>query len=329
MANARYVSVGGQAVIEGVMMRSTESVATAVRRPDGEISVRVAPFVAITRRRRWLNVPVLRGFLSLVETLALGMSALTYSAEQAMAEEAAADATATGADGDGAKTADAGAVRAKKPAISQASMALTMITSFALGLLFFFWLPLKLTEWTGVKSSLAFNAIDGAFRLAVFLLYLWAISLWGEMRRILQYHGAEHKSIACLEAGLPLEVENARTFSRFHPRCGTSFLLSVMILSILLFLLLGRPETLGDRLLRFAMIPFIAGVSFEYIRLSGKYASVGWVGALAKPGLLVQHLTTKEPSPDQLEVALEALRACLPADRASLFDFDERAVRVS
>jgi uncharacterized protein YqhQ len=198
-----------------------------------------------------------------------------------------------------------------------------MALSFGLGLLVFFYLPHKLTEWVGVTGRNSFNLVDGAFRLAIFLAYLWGISRWREMRRLFQYHGAEHKVIHAFEAGLPVTPETARPFPTLHPRCGTSFLLSIMVLSVVVFMFFGRPETLGDRLLRFAGVPIIAGLGFEFIRWSGKHADHPLVKVLVQPGLWLQRITTQEPTPEQLAVACRALDAVLP-----LSEEDLKGVRV-
>lgn len=287
----RYAPIGGQAVIEGVMMRSPSLVATAVRRPDGTIAVRRAPFVSLSRRVRVLGWPICRGALALIESMQLGLAALSYSAEQV------ADGGAGAAKAEGSRTSS----------WQRAAMALTIVISLGLGILLFFWVPLVLTELTGARGGIAFNLIDGAFRLAIFLAYLSVISLWGEMRRVFQYHGAEHKSIAALEAGEELTPERVARYSRFHPRCGTSFLLIVMLASILVFMLLGRPDTIGERLARFLFIPVIGGVAFELTRLSGKWAENPAVKLLILPGLLLQRITTREPSPEQLEVAIRSV----------------------
>jgi uncharacterized protein YqhQ len=187
----------------------------------------------------------------------------------------------------------------------------TVFFSLALGIGIFFYLPLVLTDRLGVRGGIAFNLVDGAIRLLFFFVYLWAVTRWKEMRRVFEYHGAEHKSIFAYEAGLPLTVENARRMTRFHPRCGTSFLLIVMVSSIVVFIFLGRPETIGDRFIRLAFVPLVGGISYEAIRFSGRHADKSWVRLLVRPGLALQRLTTREPSDDQLEVALAALRGAL------------------
>lgn len=304
---SRYAPVGGQAVIEGVMMRSPRMVATAVQRSSGEIRLEAAPFFSVTKRHRLLGIPLIRGVVGMVETLILGMRSLSFSASEAANDEEMKE----------------GKAPSEAQGISNWSLGLTMVLSFALGLLVFFYLPLKLADWTGVQGRVGFNLVDGAFRLVFFLLYLWGISLWKDMRRLFEYHGAEHKVIHAFEADLEITPENAKPFPTLHPRCGTSFLFSIMILSIFVFVAFGRPETLGDRLLRFTGIPIIAGLGFEFIRFAGKHAQNPVVWAASQPGLWLQRITTKEPSLEQLAVACRALDSVLP-----LSEEDEQDVRM-
>jgi uncharacterized protein YqhQ len=288
-------SVGGQAVIEGVMMRSPSAVATAVRKSNGEIVVTHRAFRGVAARHKLLNLPIVRGGINLIETLVLGMQALSFSAEQAAEAEA-----------------PAAAPRRATPAWQQQlATTATLVAALAAGIGFFFYLPLVLTERTGVRGGVAFNLVDGAFRIVFFLAYLWGISLWKEMRRVFQYHGAEHKSIFVFESGLPLEPEMSQRFTTFHPRCGTSFLLLVMLTSIVVFSFLGRPDSVGERLLRLAFVPVIAGIAYELIKLSVRPSWQRWMQPLIQPGLWLQKITTKEPSLDQVEVAMTAMRSCL------------------
>jgi uncharacterized protein YqhQ len=291
------LTLGGQAVIEGVMMRAPGAVATAVRRPDGSIAIERKAFKSLAARVPLLKLPLLRGAIGLVESLYIGVGSLMYSAETAIDED----------------ESGAPASSVKKPADWKTKLALggTVAVSLLLGIAFFFYLPLVLTDLTGVRSGIGFNLIDGVFRLAVFLLYIWGITRWKEMRRVFEYHGAEHKSIFAYEAGLPLTVENARGMIRFHPRCGTSFLLIVMLSSIFVFVFLGRPDDVSDRLTRLAFVPLIGGISYEAIKLSGRFAGSPWVRPFIAPGLWLQRLTTREPDDSQLEVALAALHAAL------------------
>ena len=301
-AESRFAPIGGQAVIEGVMMRSPSFVATAVRRPDGTIAVRRSPFVSWSKRLRLLGLPIFRGSVALIESMQLGMSALSYSADLAAADERGAEPGAAHA---AARAAEAKGRRARL--WNRLAIPFTITLSLGLGIGLFFWLPLVLTELTGARSGFAFNVIDGVFRLAIFLAYLLAISRWSEMRRVFQYHGAEHKSIAALEAGDELTPERVAAHSRFHPRCGTSFLLLVMLASIAVFMFFGRPESAGERLIRFLAIPLIGGVAFEITRLSGRFADHPLLRPVILPGLLLQRVTTREPTLDQIEVAIRSI----------------------
>jgi uncharacterized protein YqhQ len=285
-------NIGGQAVIEGVMMRSPEAVAVAVRKPDGKIALKKTPFTSWTKKIRVLGWPFLRGGIILIESLVLGVKALNFSSQMALDEMEKEK-------------------RTKSDRKTQFILGGTAVLAFGLGLLLFFYIPLLLTEWTGIRNGIAFNLIDGGIRLVIFLVYLFLIRLWKDIRRIFEYHGAEHKSIFTFEAGRPLEIVEVKKFSTRHPRCGTSFLLVVMLVSLVVFMFLGRPQTALDRLVRFLFIPVIGGISYEIIRLSSnRYGR--WVAqVLVAPGVWLQHLTTGEPDEKQIEVALVALKAAL------------------
>ncbi|MBI5838000.1 MAG: DUF1385 domain-containing protein [Candidatus Eisenbacteria bacterium] len=285
------------------MMRSPGRVATAVRRQDGAIVWQEKPFISVTRKVKPLGWPVVRGAVVLIEAMSLGISSLSYAADEAAREPGEA-APAPG--------------EKKTSWFSALVLPLTVAASLVLGFLAFFALPLWLTGLFHLRSSLGFNLVDGVFRLAIFLLYLWGIGRWSEMQRVFEYHGAEHKTIHALEAGVELTPENVQQFSRFHPRCGTSFLLIVMLLSIVVFSLLGKPENWLQRVERFLFIPVIAGVGFEFVRLSAKYSSLRPVAWLIQPGLDLQKLTTREPSMDQLEVAITALKAVWNEETAAM-----------
>lgn len=287
----KRLQVGGQAVIEGVMMRSPAGIATAVRSPDGRIIVRTEPFVSLTRRSRLFGLPVIRGAVALVETMVVAVKALTFSVEES---------------GDGEK-------EKKKPSRTGLAfqMALTLAGALVLGLALFFYLPLVITDALGVQDGILFNLVDGLFRLLFIFLYIFAITRWSEMRRIFEYHGAEHKAIADFETGEEPTPGSAASRSRLHPRCSTSFLLIVVLVSVVVFIFLGRPHGTGDRLLRLALVPLIAGISYEILKASSRPAFRRWFGFVFYPGLMMQRMTTREPSPDQLEVAIAALSACL------------------
>ncbi len=301
--NNGKINVGGQAVIEGVMMRSPDAISVAVRKPSGEIVVKKDPFVSLTQRYKLLNLPIFRGGIALIETLILGIRALAFSGDVAIEAEDEKDG----------KKKPAGD-KESKGILSGLRLGLTVAVSFALGLALFFYLPLILTDLLGIRSGFWFNLVDGGFRLLIFLLYLLGITMLKDIRRIFQYHGAEHKSIYAFENQLELTIPNAQRFSTLHPRCGTSFLLFVMVVSILVFVFLGKPDTIGERLMRLLFVPVIGGISYELIRLSGKYANNPVVAWVVKPGLWLQRITTKEPTDDQVEVALIALKSVLDKD---------------
>jgi len=290
----KNVDVGGQAVIEGVMMRSPEYITIAVRKSNGEIVVKKNRYISLSKRFKLLNLPIIRGVVALGETLYIGIKALTFSAEEAIEEEAPSVEK-----------------KEKKGMFSSLWLIATVILAFILAFLLFFYLPLMVTSFLNIKGGFLFNLVDGIIRIAIFLIYIRVITLWGEMRRIFEYHGAEHKSIYTLEAGDDLLPVNAKKYSTLHPRCGTSFLLIVMIVSIIVFMFLGRPHTLADRLVRFLFIPLIAGISYELIKLSGKKRESKIAKILMAPGLWLQKMTTKEPSEKQLEVAIAALKEAL------------------
>jgi len=284
-----FLPVGGQAVIEGVMMRSPGGMSVAVRRPNGTYATMDKAYTSITRRVKVLGLPIVRGAVSLFETLFLGITALNFSADEASREGELA-------------------VEKKKAGTGeQILQGAVVIFSLALGVLLFVVMPARATTWLGFHGRVGFGLVDGAFRLLAFVLYLLLISQWKEMRRVLGFHGAEHKAIHALEAGVEMTPENVQKFSRFHPRCGTSFLFFVVIISIVVFTFIGRPHSIREHLLRVACMPLIAGVAFEFIRLSGKYAHKPFVRALIWPGIQFQRLTTREPDLEMCAVAIAAI----------------------
>ena len=302
------INVGGQAVIEGVMMRAPRTMTVAVRVPSGEILLKKDPLRILSDEWKFLKWPILRGTIALFSSLALGLKALNFSANCAM-EEAKT--------GSGDRSGD----RSTGKPMTDLAVGLTMALSVGLGLALFFYLPLFITQ--GLKnvmpatqsSSLMFNMVDGVIRMTLFLLYIFAISRMKDIRRVFEYHGAEHKVIYAYEAGEALTVDNARKYSTLHPRCGTSFLLIVMVLSILVFSFVPKSAPFYMKALsRVVLIPFIAGLSYEFIKLSSKKKDNPVMKALTTPGLWLQKLTTREPSDDQLEVALRALSEAIDGE---------------
>lgn len=309
--------VGGQAVIEGVMMRVPGRIVTAVRAPDGQIVVREEAYMPLTKRYRWLGVPVLRGAVSFFEMMVIGLKALNFSADVAMQEEK----------GDGEETAAHSGEGGWKDRLLLAG---TLVFALGLGIGLFFFVPLLAAELLGVqRDALRFNLIAGLLRASLLLLYMWGISHWGEIRRVFQYHGAEHKSIFTLEAGAELSVESARGFDRLHPRCGTSFMLIVVLLAILVFavvdslfpVVFGHPQSLLERFAtHLTVLPLIGGIGFELLKLSGRKRNHPLTRVLIAPGLWLQRITTREPDDGQLEVALVALRHALGEDEQEKAD---------
>lgn len=282
-------NVGGQAVIEGVMMRGKTHVAVAVRQPDGEISVDVRPVNSISDRYPILKKPFLRGVVSLVESLVMGMKALAYSAQVSGDEDEKLDSK---------------------------EMALTIAVSAGLAILLFIVIPTwSMRFLTGItQEHMALNLAEGVLRMAIFLAYIAAISSMNDIQRVFQYHGAEHKTIYTYEAGLPLKVENVRPFSTLHPRCGTNFLMIVMLISMFIFTFLGWPSLLERIASRIILMPVIAGVSYELIRYAGAHTDNPLVRIAITPGLLLQKLTTRQPDDSQIEVAIASLKAVVPPE---------------
>jgi uncharacterized protein YqhQ len=304
--------VGGQALIEGVMMRSPGAYGIAVRRPDGSIAIRRAKVASLARRWPALKLPVLRGVAVLFQSLAIGIRALNYSAETAVAETAEAETEPK------AGTPKEGK-REKKDASGWA-VAGSMAFGLAFGIGIFLLLPLWLTQLGerflfGEMGNLAFNLLDGALRALFFLVYIFVISRLPDIHRVFMYHGAEHKVVFNYEAGEPLTVANARAKSRLHPRCGTSFLLFVLLVSIFLFALIPKTAPFlvkfGGRLV---LVPFVAGLAYEVLRLTAKKRAAPLFAAMVWPGLMLQKITTQEPADDMLEVAIVALEEALRED---------------
>jgi uncharacterized protein YqhQ len=286
----RDAPVGGQAVLEGVMMRGVSTWAVAVRKPEGEIDVTSFPLVSWARRHRAFRWPVVRGVVALVESLNIGFKALNMSANAQLPEE-------------------------EEP-ISGLMWVLTMVVALAFAVGLFFVVPVGLTSLfkDQLGSAFLFWVVEGALRTAIFLGYIALLSRLRDLRRVFEYHGAEHKTISCFEAGEPLTPENAQRYSRLHPRCGTSFLLIVMIVAIFIFAPLGLPAWYLLVASRIIGVPLIAGLSFEVIKFAGRNRRKRWVQILMWPGMQLQKLTTREPDHEELEVAIAAMEAVLAVE---------------
>ena len=294
----KKINVGGQAVIEGVMMRAPRALAIAVRRPNGEIVVKRELITPVSQRYPVLNLPIVRGATALFQSLITGIKALNYSANEAMTEEEKQEQNA-------------------KEELSSWAIACSLILALGFGIGLFFVFPLYATKLMTqfniiADNNIIFNLVDGVVRVLVFLLYIWAISHMKDIRRVFQYHGAEHKSIFAFEAGEEMTVENVRAHSRLHPRCGTSFLLIVMLVSIAIFSLIPKlwPFYLKAAS-RIILLPLIAGISYECLKWSAKNEKNPLVKLMMAPGLALQRLTTGDPDDDQLEVAIKSLNEAL------------------
>src|SRR3954454_10739811 len=291
---SRDAPVGGQAVLEGVMMRGVSTWAVAVRTPEGEIAVASWPLVSWLKRHRALRLPVVRGVVALGESLKIGFGALQHSANAQLR------------DGDG-----------EPEAIGRGTWVGTIVVALAFRVGVFFVAPVGLTSLIkdALDSSVLFWIVEGVLRTAIFLGYLTLISRLPDLRRGFEYHGAEHETIAAYEAGEPLTPESADRFSRLHPRCGTSFLLVVMIVAIFVFAPIGLPAWWILVLTRILGVPLIAGISFEIIKWAGRNREKGWVRGVMWPGLQLQKLTTRPPDHEQLAVAIASLEAVLAVER--------------
>ncbi len=310
-------SIGGQAVMEGVMMRGPYKTAVAVRKPDGEIERKIEENGTKTRNAVF-KLPIIRGCVNFIDSLVIGMKALMYSAEFVDIEEEEGEQKSKFDKWLDDKFGDK-----IKDIVIYVSIAISLVFSIAL----FMILPTFLTKGaerlgslipavSAVTESHLFTSIfEGIIRMAIFIGYLALVSQMKDIKRVFEYHGAEHKTIACYEAGEELTVENIKKYKRFHPRCGTSFLLFVMIVSILLFALLPKVDMVILRvLMRLALLPAVAGISYEIIKLVGRSKSkcVTW---LSKPGLWLQKLTTREPDDSQIEVAIASMEPCIPENK--------------
>jgi len=286
--------IGGQAVMEGVLMRSNDSYAIAVRKPNGKILVKKEKYVSITKKNKILGLPFIRGIIMLGETIGLGYKAMTFSANQIVKEESKK-------------------ISSKKQELGTAELVITLGISIIFGIALFKFLPLLIA--TLLKNQLAgsnllFNIIDGVAKFLILVLYLVLISLMKDVKRLFQYHGAEHKAVHCYEHNKKLTVENVKTDSKAHARCGTTFILIVLFLSIIFYLFIPFSTNFWLKLLiRIAFLPVITGIAYEWIKLAGKHTDNWLAKILIAPGLLVQGLTTREPDDKQIEVAIKALKA--------------------
>jgi uncharacterized protein YqhQ len=301
-------NVGGQAVLEGVMMRGASNWAVAVRKPDGDI-VEVHQPIKSPMARHWVfRLPVIRGVVALGESLAIGFRALAISANYAAAAE-----TKEGEDGEEVSTE-----------LTRAQLIFAFAIAIGFAVLLFKVSPALITDWIGIKAGW-FVIVEGGIRVTIFVLYLSLISLFPDLRRVFQYHAAEHKAINAYEAGEELKPEIVQRYSLIHPRCGTAFLLWVMVIAIFVFAFFGRPHWYWLIATRILLLPVIAGIAYELIRFAGKHQDNRVLMSLLAPGMWLQRLTTREPSLDQIEVSIRALKEVLLLESN---DPNERKVEV-
>ncbi|MEG1256466.1 DUF1385 domain-containing protein [Clostridium sp.] len=295
----KNTTVGGQAVIEGVMMRGSKGLATAVRLPNGVIEVKKEASISLVKKNKFLGLPIIRGFISLIESLIIGMKSLEYSASFFEDEDEPESKFDKWFD---KKFKDKG---------SSVLMGISLVISLVFSVLLFFILPTVLTsimKKVVTSNPLILNIIEGVIRVIIFLSYIFFVGKLEDIKRVYQYHGAEHKTIFCYESGVELTPENAQKFGRFHPRCGTNFLFLVMVISIIIFSFTGW-QSIGQRIIsRILLLPLVSGITYEVIKWLGKSDSkisrfIAW------PGLLLQKITTNEPDESMLEVAITSLKA--------------------
>ena len=300
----KYSGIGGQAVMEGVMMKNQEKYAVAVRKPDHEIEVKVSEYTGIIRNKKIRNMPILRGVFSFIESLVLGMQTLTYSASFFEDEEVDKKKKEPMTEEERRRQEQ------KEKKQENAMMGGTVVLSIVLAVAVFMMLPYYLSTLFQkvITSQWVIALLEGVIRLVIFIGYVALISLMKDIRRVYMYHGAEHKCINCIEHGMDLTVDNVRKSSRFHKRCGTSFLLIVMLVSILFFMFIRVDSPILRVVLRLLLIPVIAGVSYEFIRLAGR-SDNAVVNLLSKPGLWLQGLTTMEPDDEMIEVGIASVEA--------------------
>ncbi len=315
-------AVGGQAVIEGVMMRSPNSVVIAVRKQDNSIKVHAKKHKSIIHKYKFLNIPIVRGVVGLIEMMGIGMTAINFSANEAVEEEDEIKAKKENLEKNSELSEEKKSTLTK---IFETGMfAFSIVLALSVSVFMFKFIPLWLTTLLDAQfpyihdNYIVFNFIDGVLKLSIFLAYIYILSFIPSFRRIFEYHGAEHKSIFTYEKHLELTVHNAKPQSRFHPRCGTSFILIVFVLSILVYMFVPKQEIFWQNLgLRVMALPLIAGLAYEFLKFSAKYRESKWINPFVAPGLALQRITTKDPTDSQLEVGLKSLKEALEIENAA------------
>ena len=304
----KQIEVGGQAVIEGVMMRGPENLATAVRRKDKSIEIKKTPFVSKTKQNKFLGLPIVRGFASLIEMMIIGIGTLNFSASRAEL------------DWEEEKPKNK---KEKSKSREKFEEVISYVFAFGLAFLLFAFLPYQIAEWMKLgKGNIFFNLFAGSIRIIFFVLYVWIIGKMKDVNRIFEYHGAEHKSVFAYEAKSKLDAKSVQKFTTFHPRCGTSFIFFVLLISILIFSIVdtifsyffGHPHVILRLAYHLLFMPFISGISYEVLKLSGKSMKHPLVRLMTAPGLALQRITTQPPDDEQIEVAVIAMKCALDLD---------------
>ncbi|MBT3168799.1 MAG: DUF1385 domain-containing protein [Candidatus Cloacimonetes bacterium] len=303
MKNKPKIEVGGQAVIEGVMMRGPKYIATAIRRKDGTIEIDKKQFISKTKNNKFFALPILRGFVGLIEMMIIGFKTLNFSASRA--------------------ELDLEEKKEKSETKEKINEIFSYIFAFSLAFLLFAFLPYQIAEWMNLgKGNIYFNLFAGSIRIVFFVLYVWLIGLMKDVHRIFQFHGAEHKAVHAFENKNDLTPKNVQKFSTLHPRCGTSFMFFVLLIAILIFSVAdtifayfwGAPHIFIRLGYHFLMMPLISGISYEVLKLSGKNINHPLVRLMTAPGLLLQRITTQKPNDQQVEIAVVAMKCALEMD---------------
>ena len=318
--NPRLGKVGGQAVLEGIMMKSGDRISLAVRKEDKEIAVKNSVAVSVRKKNKFLNLPLIRGCVNFVETLIMSYTTLEESAKMLGMDDI-----------DGETKFDRWVKEKFGDKIMNVVMGIASVVGIALAFALFTFLPAFITKWINglTPNGLGWwqNLISGGIRICIFIAYMALVSLMKDIRTTFEYHGAEHKSIACYEAGEELTPANAKKYTRFHPRCGTSFIFVILIISILIFSVVKWDMNLMAMIaLRLCLLPLVVGVSYEILMLTGKHPNK-FTLALAYPGLLMQRITTKEPNEEQLEVAITALKCALKDEFPETYEYYENKAK--
>jgi len=323
----KQIEVGGQAVIEGVMMRGPENLATAIRRKDKSIEIKKTKFISKTKQNKFLGLPIVRGFASLIEMMIIGIGTLNFSASRAEL--------------DWEEEKPKKNKKEKSKFRTKFEEVISYIFAFGLAFLLFAFLPYQIAEWMNLgKGNIYFNLFAGSIRIIFFVLYVWIIGKMKDVNRIFEYHGAEHKSVFAYEANSNLEADSVQKFTTFHPRCGTSFIFFVLLISILIFSIIdtifayffGAPNVILRLAYHLMFMPFISGVSYEVLKLSGKNIKHPLVKIMTAPGLALQRITTQPPDNEQIEVAVIAMKCALEMDLSeykNITFIDEESQKVS